>query len=185
LAPQAERAGATVIAAARGEKKLAVAKHLVAGVVIDHSAPGGHEDVRDAAGGGVQVIPETTVASASEAAFGLLTPGTGRIVIHGTASGQAPQFHPLEVLRRGMSVTGFTPAVLPPEHLTRLRGRAFELATTGEPEPVTGTAGPLADAATAHRTFQERAVTGKTILTPWLTRRGSTTWWRQQQAAHR
>jgi NADPH2:quinone reductase len=56
--------------------------------------------------------------------------------------------------------------VLPPEHLARLLNRAFDLARTGELKPIIGAALPLAQAATAHKAFEERTTIGKTVLTP-------------------
>jgi NADPH2:quinone reductase len=166
LVQLAKHAGATVIAAARGEKKLDVAKQLGADVAIDYSAPDWHERVRETAGGSLHVVLETTGGAISKAAFDLLTPGTGRMVVYGTTSGHAPQLDPLDIYHRGVSVIGFASVVLAPEHLTRLLNRAFDLAATGELKPIIGTTLPLADAATAHQAFEERATIGKTILTP-------------------
>jgi NADPH2:quinone reductase len=56
--------------------------------------------------------------------------------------------------------------VLAPEHRTRLLNRAFDLAGNGELKPIIGTVLPLAEAATAHRAFEQRLTIGKTILTP-------------------
>ncbi|MBT2413954.1 zinc-binding dehydrogenase [Streptomyces sp. ISL-12] len=166
LVQLARRAGATVIGAARGEKKLAAAEQLGAHIVIDYTAPDWHEQARDAAGGSVQVVLETTGGPVSAAAFDLLTPGTGRMVIYGTASGQAPRFDPLAVYHRGVSVTGFASMALAPDQQARLRDEAFGLAAVGELEPVIGTVLPLSQAAAAHRAFEERATIGKTVLTP-------------------
>jgi NADPH2:quinone reductase len=166
LVQLAKHASATVIAVARGEKKLDVARQLGADAAIDYSAPDWHERVREAAGGSLHVVLETTGGPISKTAFGLLAPGTGRMVVYGTTSGQAPQFDPLDVYHRGVSVTGFASAVLAPEHLARLLSRAFDLAGTGELKPIIGTVLPLAEAATAHQAFEERATIGKTILTP-------------------
>lgn len=166
LVQLARRAGATVIGAARGEKKLAVAEQLGAHMVIDYTAPDWHEQARDAAGGSVQVVLETTGGSVSAAAFDLLAPGSGRMVIYGTTSGQAPCFDPLAVYHRGVSVTGFASVALAPDQQARLRDEAFALAAIGELEPIIGAVLPLSEAAAAHRAFEERATIGKTVLTP-------------------
>ena len=47
-----------------------------------------------------------------------------------------------------------------------LTGRWYRSGPTGELKPIIGTTLPLADAATAHQAFEERATIGKTILTP-------------------
>ena len=160
------RTGATVIATARGEKKLAVAERLGADVVIDYSASDWHEQVRDAAGGSVSVVLETTGGAISQAAFDLLTPGSGRMVIYGTTSGEPPRLDALAVYHRGVSVTGFASVALPPDQLARLLDRAFALGGSGELQPVIGAVRPLSEAAAAHQAFEQRTTTGKTILTP-------------------
>ncbi|WP_320776716.1 quinone oxidoreductase family protein [Streptomyces sp. CRN 30] len=131
LVQLARRAGATVIGVARGERKLAVAKRLGADTVIDYSAPDWHERVRDAAGGSVQVVLETTGGPVSAAAFDLLAAGTGRMVLYGTTSGQAPRVGPLAVYHRGVSVTGFSSTALTADQRARLRDEAFTLAADG------------------------------------------------------
>jgi NADPH2:quinone reductase len=166
LVQLAKRTGATVIATARGERKLAVAKRLGADVVIDYSTSDWHEQVRDAASGSVSVVLETTGGAISQAAFDLLTPGSGRMVIYGTTSGQQPQFDPLAVYHRGVSVTGFASVALPPEQLARLLDHAFALGSSGELQPIIGDVRQLSEAAAAHQAFEQRATTGKTILTP-------------------
>lgn len=166
LVQLAKRAGATVIAAARGETKLAVAKQLGADIVVDYSAPDWPQLVRDAVGGSVSVVLESTGGAVSEAAFDLLTPTIGRMVVYGTTSGQPPRFDPLAVYQRAVSVTGFASVALPAHQLARLRDHAFALADSGELRPIIGTVMPLAQAAAAHQAFEERATVGKTILTP-------------------
>jgi NADPH:quinone reductase len=166
LVQLARRAGATVIAVARGERKLAVAKGLGAHTVIDYSAPDWHEQARDAAGGSVRVVLETTGGAVSAAAFDLLTPGTGRMVIYGTTSGQPPRFDPLAVYHRGVSVTGFASTALAADARARLRDEAFALAANGELKPIIGAVLPLSEAAAAHQAFEERTTIGKTVLTP-------------------
>jgi NADPH2:quinone reductase len=166
LVQLARRAGATVIATARGGRKLAVAEQLGAHAAIDYTAPDWHDQARDAAGGGVQVVFETTGGPVSAAAFGLLTPGTGRMVVYGTTSGQAPSFDPLAVYQRGVSVIGFASMALGPERRAELREEAFSLAAAGDLTPIIGAVLPLSEAAAAHRAFEERTAIGKTILTP-------------------
>jgi NADPH:quinone reductase len=166
LVQLARRAGATVIAVARGERKLAVAEGLGAHTVIDYSAPDWHEQARDAAGGSVRVVLETTGGAVSAAAFDLLTPGTGRMVIYGTTSGQPPRFDPLAVYHRGVSVTGFASTALAADARARLRDEAFALAANGELKPIIGAVLPLSEAAAAHQAFEERTTIGKTVLTP-------------------
>jgi NADPH2:quinone reductase len=166
LVQLAKRAGATVVATARGETKLAAAKQLGADIVVDYSMPDWDQQVRDSVGGTVSVVLESTGGTVSEAAFDLLTPGYGRMVIYGTTSGQPPRFDPLAVYHRAVSVTGFASVALPAQHLARLRQQAFALADAGELRPIIGATMPLSQAAAAHQAFEERSAIGKTILTP-------------------
>ncbi|MFJ9036873.1 zinc-binding alcohol dehydrogenase family protein [Streptomyces sp. NPDC102406] len=166
LVQLARRAGATVIGVARGERKLAAAKRLGAHTVIDYTAPDWDRHVRDAAGGSVRVVLETTGGAVSEAAFDLLTPGTGRMVVYGMTSGQAPRFDPLAVFHRGVCVTGLASVALAADQQSRLRDEAFALASQGALKPIIGAVLPLSEAAAAHRAFEERTTIGKTLLTP-------------------
>ncbi|MFC3994536.1 zinc-binding alcohol dehydrogenase family protein [Nocardiopsis sediminis] len=165
LVQLAKRAGARVVATARGEEKLAVARSLGADDVVDYSEPGWDRRVRDAAGGGVSVVFEGTGGSVSEAAFDLLAPG-GRMVVYGTAGGQAPSFDPAAVYQRRLTVVGFVSAMLPPERLALLRDGAFALGADGGLKPIIGAVMPLGQAAAAHQPFEDRKTIGKTILVP-------------------
>ncbi|HEY0472674.1 MAG TPA: zinc-binding dehydrogenase [Kribbella sp.] len=166
LVQLAKRAGATVIATARGEKKLAAATRLGADVVIDYSTADWHERVRAVTGGSVSVVLETTGGAVSQAAFDLLTPGSGRMVIYGTTSGQAPRVDPMQVYHRGVQVTGFASVALAPDRLASLLDQAFALGSAGDLRPIVGTVWPLDQAAAAHRAFEDRSTIGKVVLAP-------------------
>ncbi len=97
LVQLARRAGATVIAAARGDRKRELARHHGAHVVVDSGEPDWPRRVGEAVDGSVTVVLERTGGAVSQAAFDLLAPGVGRMVIYGTASGQPPRIDPLAV----------------------------------------------------------------------------------------
>ncbi|MGW6741578.1 quinone oxidoreductase family protein [Streptomyces sp. NPDC055025] len=167
LVQLAKNAGAEVIALAGSEKKLALAKQLGADHVVDYTDKDWDQRVRDIAPGGVQVVFDSLGGAVSQAAFDLLAMGVGRMVVYGTASGKVPQFDPEQVYVRGVAVSGFGPRVfLQPEYGARLRKAAFDLAVAGTLKPVIGQVLPLADAAAAHRAFEERTTVGKAILVP-------------------
>lgn len=166
LVQLAKRAGATVVATARGEGKLATATRMGADVVVDYSAADWAEQVRAAAGGSVSVVLETIGGAVSQAAFDLLTPGSGRMVLYGTTSGEPPQVDPLQICYRNVQVAGFASAALAPERLAGLVDEAFALGAAGELRPITDAVWPLEQAAAAHRAIEDRATTGKAILTP-------------------
>ncbi|MFJ9952690.1 zinc-binding alcohol dehydrogenase family protein [Kitasatospora sp. NPDC091207] len=167
LVQLAKNAGAEVIALARGEKKLALARELGADHVVDYTEEGWEQRVRDVAPAGVQVAFDGVGGEVSKASFDLLAMGFGRLVVYGTAGGTAPQFDPEMLYVRGVSVSGFGPRVfLQPEYGARLRQTAFDLAAAGTLKPVVGQVFPLAEAAAAHRAFEERTTLGKAVLVP-------------------
>ncbi|PRY02016.1 zinc-binding dehydrogenase [Allonocardiopsis opalescens] len=166
LAQLAKRAGATVIAAVGGPAKYAAALRNGADRAVDYTAPDWADRVRESAPGGVHAVFEGTGGPVSAAAFGLLAPSVGRMVVYGASSGRMPEFDPAELYRRAVAVRGFASVLLPPAELARLRNRAFALAAGGELSPAAGSALPLAEAAAAHRALEERRTTGKTVLIP-------------------
>ncbi|KJE22444.1 Zn-dependent oxidoreductase, NADPH:quinone reductase [Frankia torreyi] len=166
LVQLAARAGALVIATARGARKLALARELGADVAIDHDTPDWHRRVGEAADSGVSVVFECLGGVASRAAFDLLTPGHGRMVIYGTTSGQPPRLDPLAVHHRGVSVIGFASPALPAHRLTQLRKQAFTLGGGDALRPIIGSVLPLSQAAAAHRNAEDRTTVGKSILVP-------------------
>ncbi|MFI0419251.1 zinc-binding dehydrogenase [Spongiactinospora sp. 9N601] len=166
LTQLAKQAGARVIAAARGARKLTAAKANGADAVVDYGLPGWGDAVREAAGGEVQVVFETVGGEIARTAFGLLATGTGRMVLYGTAGGTPPAFDVADILQRGLTVRGFASVLLPPEEIAALLGQVFEHAAAGRLRPVAGAVFPLAEAAAAHRAHDERTTIGKTILTP-------------------
>ena len=81
-------AGAEVVAVARGDDRLAVARDHGAAHVLD----GRRDDLRDAirALGGADVVYDAVGGAAFDAAFGATNPG-GRILVVGFASGEVPR----------------------------------------------------------------------------------------------
>ncbi|WP_261571182.1 quinone oxidoreductase family protein [Frankia gtarii] len=166
LVQLARRAGATVIAAARGDRKRELARQLGAHVVVDSGEPDWPRRAGEAAGASVTVVLEGTGGAVSQAAFDLLAPGVGRMVLYGTASGQPPRIDPLAVYHRGLSVTGFASPALPARRLTQLREQALALGSSGVLRPIIGSTLALSQAAEAHRGAEGRTTVGKTVLLP-------------------
>src|SRR5690606_11339545 len=86
LVQLARAAGARVVAAAGGARKLAVARDLGAEVVVDYRRADWADAVRSATGA-VDVVLDGVGGDVARAAFELLDPG-GRMVSFGLASGQ-------------------------------------------------------------------------------------------------
>ncbi|MCC9311024.1 zinc-binding dehydrogenase [Kitasatospora sp. RB6PN24] len=155
LVQLAKAAGAEVVAAAGGPRKLALARELGADEVVDY---------READWTG-QVAPVDAVfdgvgGAIGRAAFELLGAG-GRMVSYGLASGEWAAIPARTAAARGVAlVTGErTPAAL--RDATEY---ALAEAAAGRLRPVIGQRFPLAEAAAAHAAIESRATVGKTLL---------------------
>jgi NADPH2:quinone reductase len=166
LVQLAAAAGATVIAAAHGEAKLALARALGAHAAVDYDRPDWAEAVRAVTGpAGVEVVFESVGGDVARAALDLLAPG-GRLVVFGWASGTPVNVDPADAERRGITVTNALAARRPPQALRAASAAALDEARHGRLRPVIGQTYPLARAADAHRAIEARATTGKTLLLP-------------------
>ncbi|KAA9154188.1 zinc-binding dehydrogenase [Amycolatopsis acidicola] len=152
-------AGAQVIGAARGERKLALIRELGAKGAVDYSEPDWTEQVRALIGGGPDVVFDGVGGEIGRAALEITAPG-GRFSVHGASSGTPTM---------GSGPDGVT--VLGIEQLfsfaATARARveqALAEAAAGRLRPVIGQTLPLARAAEAHAAIEARAVTGKTLL---------------------
>jgi NADPH:quinone reductase len=160
LVQVARNAGATVVAAAGGADKLALATELGATVAVDYREPGWTADVRQAVGG-LDVVFDGVGGTIGRAAFDLLDPG-GRMFVYGLASGTFTRIEDHEAQARGVTVTrGLAVA---PERLPDLTRAALDQASQGRLRPVIGQWFALARAADAHTTIESRATLGKTLL---------------------
>jgi NADPH2:quinone reductase len=162
LVQAGRNAGATVVAAAGGAHKAALALSLGASVAVDYDRPGWVDQVRIALGR----APVTTVydgvgGAAGQAALGLLGRG-GRFVMYGWAAGSPTELDDAVLARRAITVVRFQR----PDDLRPLETRALAAAASGALVPVVGQPFALKDAADAHRAIEARATTGKTVLHP-------------------
>ena len=159
-------AGVHVIAAARGKRKLDLARELGADVVVDYSEPDWTDRVREATGGtGPTVVFDGAGGEIGRAAVAVAADGA-RISAHGAPSGGFAPIDPEEAARRGLTVRGIQDVQFGPEEFHRLAERALEEAAAGRIRPVIGRTFPLARAADAHRAIQAREVLGKALLLP-------------------
>ena len=152
----ASAAGARVVAAAGGTRKLEVARRLGADATVDYSEPGwaalvGPADVAfDGVGGEI-----------GRAAFELVRPG-GRFSAFGLASGTFAQVSDEQAEQRGVAV--LRGARLSPDAILELARTALAEAAAGRLRPVIGQTFPLERAADAHAAIESRATVGKTLL---------------------
>ncbi|HEX6354421.1 zinc-binding dehydrogenase [Actinophytocola sp.] len=155
----AKAAGARVIAAVGGQRKVAVATELGAEVAVDYTDEGWPKQVRDAVGA-VDVVFDGVGGTVARTAFELLDPG-GRMVSFGLASGSWAEIGEEDAAARG--VTLVRPSATP-EELRAYTESALSKAAEGRLRPIIGQRFPLGEAAAAHAAIQTRATVGKTLL---------------------
>jgi NADPH2:quinone reductase len=159
LVQLARRAGATVIAAAGGERKLDVARRLGADRAIDYRRDDWVDQVRRSVGA-VDVVFDGVGGTVGRSAFELLEPG-GRMVAFGLASGAWVAIGDDEARSRGVTVLQPQASA---EVLRSSTQRALELAVAGALRPVIGQRFPLERAADAHAAIEARSTIGKSLL---------------------
>lgn len=165
LVQLAVTAGAHVVAAARGERKLDATRALGAEIAVDYSQPGWAEQVREATGGsGPDVVFDGVGGAIGRAAFEVTARG-GRFSVHGASSGEPTIIDPQEAHTRGVQV-------LPIEQLftfgPKMRGWAEQImaeTAAGRVRPMIGQTFPLEQAAAAHAAIESRQALGKTLIT--------------------
>lgn len=155
----AKAAGARVVAAAGGARKLAVATDLGADVTVDYTDEGWPKQVRDAVGA-VDVVFDGVGGDIGRTSFELLDRG-GRMVSFGLASGTWTAITDEEAAER--EVTLVRPTATPDELRAHTESALAE-AAAGRLRPIIGQRFPLAKAADAHAAIQSRATIGKTLL---------------------
>lgn len=161
----AKAAGATVIAAASTEDKLAAAKELGADSVVNYAEAGWDDQIRQEFRQ-VDVVFEGVGGETSRKALDLLAIGTGTMVLYGTSSGELPEFTPVDIYMKGYTVTAFGPRRhVDPAWGLGLREKAFQQYLSGHIHPLEGMSAPLSDAAEVHSSIENRTAKGKSILT--------------------
>ncbi|TVT22584.1 zinc-binding dehydrogenase [Amycolatopsis acidiphila] len=153
LVQLAHQAGAVVIAAAGGARKLELAAELGADRVVDYSAPGWAQEA-----GRVDVVFDGVGGEVGAAAFSLLDRG-GRMMVYGLASGAWTPVSDRAAAARGVTVRRGTSG-----DLRAFTESALEDGAAGHLRPVIGQRFPLDRAADAHRATESRATIGKTLL---------------------
>jgi NADPH2:quinone reductase len=156
LVQLSHRAGARVVAAAGGERKLAVARDLGADVVVDYSAPGWTSQLPST----MDVVFDGVGGEIGAAALATLRPG-GRFVSFGVASGG-----PTTATREDVTTFGFQALGSLAARASELTSRALVEAEAGRLRPIIGQVFRLDDASGAHAAIESRATVGKTLLVP-------------------
>jgi NADPH2:quinone reductase len=160
LVQLARAAGARVVAAAGGARKVEVARSLGAELAIDYREPDWAARVH-ADTGGLDVVFDGVGGTIARAAFELLAPG-GRMLSFGLASGEWADISTVEAAQRG--ITHLRGPLGSPSELRAFSAQALAEAAAGRLRPVIGQRFPLGRAAEAHAAIQARATFGKTLL---------------------
>jgi NADPH2:quinone reductase len=155
----AQAAGAKVVAAAGGPRKLDVLRDLGPDVVVDYRAADWTERVQEMLGG-VDVVFDGVGGVIGRAAFALLDRG-GRMLSFGLASGEWAGISDEGAADRG--VTLVRPNATP-EAMRAYTQRALADTAAGRLRPVIGQRFPLERAADAHAAIESRETVGKTLL---------------------
>ena len=157
--------GATVIAQARGENKLAVARAAGADHLIDAS-----EDLRARVKslGGADVVYDVIGGDVFKAAFRATNP-EGRLLPIGFAGGDIPQIPANHLLVKNLTVIGvYIGGYLKfrPEAVRNSFNTLFKWHSAGRIKPHISHVLPLEDVAHAMQLLKERKSTGKIVITP-------------------
>lgn len=163
LVQLARDAGARVVAAARGERKLALARELGAEIAVDYSEAGWSQRVREATGG-VAVAFDGAGGTLGRAVFETVAPG-GRFITYGTAGGEFADIDPEVAGQRRVTVTNALEAgPLSPATVRERLTQALSLLAQRRVRPVIGVTYPLDRARDAHVSLAERTTVGKSLL---------------------
>jgi NADPH2:quinone reductase len=158
LVQLARNAGARVVGAAGGERKLAIARDLGANLALDYLDPAWTTRARAE---GISLVLDGVGGSIGLAAFDVLGSG-GRYYPFGMSSGSFAQISDADAETRKVSVIrGGRPT---PDELRELVRAALAEAVAGRLRSSIGQIVPLERAADAHAAIEQRLTVGKTLL---------------------
>ncbi|WP_460492226.1 zinc-binding dehydrogenase [Dactylosporangium cerinum] len=144
-------AGARVIGAASGERKLQLIRDLGA-EAVDYTVPGWTDPVK-----GFDVVYDGVGGTIGREALAATAAG-GRFVVHGASGG------PMTQTGEGVTGFGFPDLMRIGQRAPELAAKALQAAAEGRLRPVIGQTFPLDRAADAHAAIEARETLGKTLL---------------------
>lgn len=162
--------GATVIAAASSDTKLAACAELGAAHTINYSAEPLKDRARELSGGGVDMVYDPVGGDLAEQALRAMG-DDGRFLVIGFASGSIPKLPANQILLRNRRVIGVDWGrwtMQDPAGNRALLDRTLAGVAEGTFRPVAPATYPLEEVSTALRDLLERRVTGKAVLVPGL-----------------
>ncbi len=161
--------GARVLATAGGLERCERVRELGVDVVVDHHGPDLVRLVREAAGGGVDVVLDVVGAAALADNLAMLADG-GRLAVIGLQKGVLAELDLGLLLARRLTVLGTTlrsrPLGQKAAIMAAVRERVWPLVAAGRVRPVIHARLPLARADEAHRLLASGQVFGKLLLLP-------------------
>ncbi|MGI5243973.1 NADPH:quinone oxidoreductase family protein [Dactylosporangium sp. CA-139066] len=165
----AKHYGATVLAAASAGKHETV-RALGADHVLDSRSPAIADEVRELTGGaGVDLVLESAGGATFEAGLASAKRVTGRVVVYGTAGGDAAISNWDLVYRHQIHLIGLNIGMLiqaAPHVFGEVMGELFALIGAGVLTPEPPTVYDLADGARALTDMASRSTVGKLALVP-------------------
>ncbi|MEW2402009.1 zinc-binding dehydrogenase [Streptomyces sp. NPDC046862] len=157
--------GAKVIALASTKEKRQLAEDLGADAVVDSTSENLTEEIKEVAGGAVQVALEMTGGTTFDSIVAALAP-RGRLAVYGYASGETTDVSTKVLMERSITVSGFWLPLLYGDRnaLPTSMNALFDAVRTGSLRPVLGQVYPLSEAGAAHAALAARTHTGKLCL---------------------
>jgi NADPH2:quinone reductase len=160
----AHKAGAHVIAAARGDEKLHLSRAQGADVLIDYSKPSWEKLVLEATNNrGAGIVFEGAGGELGTTAFSVVEDG-GWFSAHGAPSGGFASIDPAEAERRGVTVKGIMDLRADSTTTTITGADVIARATAGDLTPVIDQLYDLDHVADAHRALENRSLRGKALI---------------------
>jgi NADPH2:quinone reductase len=160
----AHKAGAHVVAAARGDEKLELSRAQGADVLIDYSKPGWEKLVLEATNGqGAGIVFEGAGGELGATAFSVVKDG-GWFSAHGAPSGGFAAFDPADAERRGITVKGIMDLRADSTSTAVTGADVIARAVAGDLKPVIDKIYDLDHVADAHRALENRTLRGKALI---------------------
>jgi NADPH:quinone reductase-like Zn-dependent oxidoreductase len=153
----AKALGARVLATSSSDAKLERARELGADAVVNHSTGDVPAAVKEATGGGADVVVETVGDATWKGSLAAVRQG-GRIVVCGATSGPNPPAQLHRIWWKQLDVLGSTMGTR-----ADFEG-AFELVKSGRARPVIDSVYPLSEVRAAHERLEAGEQLGKIVL---------------------
>jgi NADPH2:quinone reductase len=164
LVQVAHKAGAHVIAAARGQAKLDLVKAQGADVVIDYSVEGWEKLVLEATSNeGIDIAFEGAGGELGAVAFSTVKDG-GWFSGHGAPSGGFAAYDPAEAERRGITVKGIQDLRIDNLKTTITAADVLQRVSQGDLTPVIDRTFTLDQLGEAHTAVESRSLLGKALI---------------------